>query len=200
MAASRMTGAERRAQLVSLASRAVSEQGYLPAPLETLAQRAGVSKPVIYSHFGDAAGLYNAVVEDGLKALLAAGLEAAVARPVIEDAACEAAEIFLRFMAREGTALHIIYRDGYMVGRLSPFATATRDRILGRLARRLRFEFRLSSSEAIGAVNLMLALPEEGGRLAFQGQMTEDRAVLVCRQLVLGCLDALRARDVVHPH
>lgn len=194
-----MSGPQRRAQLVGLASRSVSEQGYLPAPLENLAQRAGVSKPVIYAHFGDAAGLYNAVLEEGLKALLAAGLETAVARPNIEDAACEAAEIFLRFVAREGTALHIIYRDGYMVGRLSPFATATRNRILGGLARRLRSEFKLTSSESIAAVNLMLALPEEGGRLAFQGQLAEERAVLVCRELVLGCLDALRARDVVQP-
>jgi AcrR family transcriptional regulator len=191
-----MSGPERRAQLVRLAGQAVAEQGYLPAPLESLAQRAGVSKPVIYAHFGDAAGLYNAVVEDALAALSSAGVEAAAAMPHLEDAACETAEIFLRFMARNGTALHIIYRDVYMVGRLSPVAVRMRDRILGSLARRLRAEFALPAKEAIGAVNLMLALPEEGGRLAFQGQMTEERAVLVCRQLVLGCLDALRARIV----
>lgn len=52
----------RRHELVSDALRAIRVHG-AGVGMETIAQRAGTSKTVIYRHFGDRAGLYDAVVE-----------------------------------------------------------------------------------------------------------------------------------------
>lgn len=54
--------ATRRKELVSDALRAIRVHG-ASVGMDAIAQRAGTSKTVIYRHFGDRAGLYDAVVE-----------------------------------------------------------------------------------------------------------------------------------------
>lgn len=54
--------ATRRQELVSHALRAIRVHG-AQVGMDAIAQRAGTSKTVIYRHFGDRAGLYDAVVE-----------------------------------------------------------------------------------------------------------------------------------------
>ena len=48
----RMTGAERRHQLIEIARSLFAERGYEGTSIEEIAQRANVSKPVVYEHFG----------------------------------------------------------------------------------------------------------------------------------------------------
>lgn len=59
---SRLPRAERRRQLLEVARQVFAERGYEAATLEELAERAGVSRPILYSHFGDKQGLFEAVV------------------------------------------------------------------------------------------------------------------------------------------
>ncbi|MDT0321138.1 TetR/AcrR family transcriptional regulator [Streptomyces millisiae] len=47
----RMPRAERAAQILALAEQLFTERGYALATMDELAERAGVSKPVIYDHF-----------------------------------------------------------------------------------------------------------------------------------------------------
>ncbi|MFW7415087.1 TetR family transcriptional regulator [Demequina sp. SO4-18] len=54
--------ATRRKELVSDALRAIRVHG-ASVGMDAIAQRAGTSKTVIYRHFGDRAGLYDAIVE-----------------------------------------------------------------------------------------------------------------------------------------
>jgi AcrR family transcriptional regulator len=53
----RLTGAERRRQLLETARAIIREEGADQLTLGYLAQRAGVSKPVAYDHFGTRSGL-----------------------------------------------------------------------------------------------------------------------------------------------
>ena len=55
---------QRRKQLVDVSRGAFAELGYEAASLEEIAERAGVSRPIIYSHFGDKHGLFEAVVSE----------------------------------------------------------------------------------------------------------------------------------------
>src|SRR5688572_3544047 len=54
----RMTAGERRNQLVEVAKGVFAEVGYDAASIEEIASRAGVSKPIVYEHFGGKEGLY----------------------------------------------------------------------------------------------------------------------------------------------
>ena len=66
----RMSGSERRHQLINVARSLFAERGYEGTSIEEVAQRAGVSKPVVYEHFGGKEGLYAVVVDREMTALL----------------------------------------------------------------------------------------------------------------------------------
>jgi AcrR family transcriptional regulator len=59
----RMTARERRDQLLGVAKEVFAELGYDGASIEEIAARAGVSKPVVYEHFGGKEGIYAVVVD-----------------------------------------------------------------------------------------------------------------------------------------
>ena len=61
--------AERRAQILDVAERVVEEQGPR-ASVNQIAAEAGIAKPVLYRHFGDKGGLYQALAERHVRALM----------------------------------------------------------------------------------------------------------------------------------
>lgn len=63
MVRQRMTGRERREQLIVIGRAAFAELGFDGASVEEIAARAGVSKPVVYEHFGGKEGLYAVIVD-----------------------------------------------------------------------------------------------------------------------------------------
>jgi AcrR family transcriptional regulator len=65
-----MTGTERRAQLVDVGRSVFAARGFEAATVEEIAAKAGVSKPVVYEHFGGKEGLYAVVVDREMSALL----------------------------------------------------------------------------------------------------------------------------------
>jgi len=65
-----MTGAQRRLQLIEVARGLFAERGFEGTSIEEIAQRAGVSKPIVYEHFGGKEGLYAVVVDREMETLL----------------------------------------------------------------------------------------------------------------------------------
>ena len=65
-----MTGAQRRLQLIEVARGLFAEKGFEGTSIEEIAQRAGVSKPIVYEHFGGKEGLYAVVVDREMQTLL----------------------------------------------------------------------------------------------------------------------------------
>ncbi len=53
-----MTGTQRREQLLDVGRALFAERGFDGTSVEEVATRAGVSKPVVYEHFGGKEGLY----------------------------------------------------------------------------------------------------------------------------------------------
>ncbi len=64
MARARLTGDERRAQLLAVAGALFADLGYHGLSMEHLADAAGVSKPVLYQHFPSKRELYLALVRE----------------------------------------------------------------------------------------------------------------------------------------
>lgn len=174
------------------AAELVLAQGYLPLSLEKLAARVGVSKGLIYEYFPTQADLFAALVGDELNALASAGLEAAAAGADLVAAAQSSADLYLRHIAERGPVAHFVLRDGYMKGRVMRMEVRVRDRLLRRFARGARRELRLPPDEATAAVVLVLAIPEEMGRLVWQGDMPLERGRELTAQLVASSIAALR--------
>lgn len=58
-----MARADRRDQLLDTAQQVFVARGYGPASMDDVAEAAGVTKPVLYDHFGSKDGLLAAVIE-----------------------------------------------------------------------------------------------------------------------------------------
>ena len=126
----RMTGRERREQLLLVGRRLFAEKGYDAASVEEIAARAKVSKPIVYEHFGGKEGLYAVVVDRETQTLLAALEEA------LDDARLHprvlmerAALAFLTYIDTHEDGFRILVRD-------SPVAqgTGTFSSLLGDVA------------------------------------------------------------------
>src|SRR5438132_10673858 len=59
----RLTASARRAQLIEVGRAVFARRGYEAASVEDIAERATVSKPIGYEHFGGKEGLYAVVVD-----------------------------------------------------------------------------------------------------------------------------------------
>lgn len=188
----RLPAEARRAQLVEAAQGLILEQGYLPLAPERLARAAGVSKASVYGYFPEPHALVNAVLARQFDDLAGAGLPAAVQAGDLREAALAAADLYFRHVAERGPVAHVILRDVTMARRVRPDLAAFRDRIAGRLIRLARRELDLPVAEAVGAFNLMVTIPEEAGRLVWQGDLPFEAGVELCRRLVSAALSGLK--------
>jgi AcrR family transcriptional regulator len=59
----RLSAAERREQLLDVTKEIVGEQGFHAVSIEAVARRAGITRPVVYEHFGDLQGVLEAMIE-----------------------------------------------------------------------------------------------------------------------------------------
>lgn len=59
----KLSAAQRRAQLIEVGRKVFAEKGYEGTSVEEIASQAGVSKPIVYQHFGGKEGLYAVVVD-----------------------------------------------------------------------------------------------------------------------------------------
>lgn len=69
---SRMTGSQRREQLLSVGRELFAEKGFEGTSVEEIAARAKVSKPVVYEHFGGKEGMYAVIVDREVQRLTGA--------------------------------------------------------------------------------------------------------------------------------
>ncbi|TRY19087.1 TetR/AcrR family transcriptional regulator [Tessaracoccus rhinocerotis] len=76
----RMTSAQRREQLLEIARELFARRGFEGTSVEEIAARAGVSKPVVYEHFGGKEGAYAVVVDREVRTLHEA-IRSALATP-----------------------------------------------------------------------------------------------------------------------
>ncbi len=63
MSTMRLRAAARREQLLDAAKRLVGERGFHGVSLEAVARAAGVTRPIVYSHFGDLRRLFEALID-----------------------------------------------------------------------------------------------------------------------------------------
>ncbi len=59
----RLSAGERREQLLDATRALVTEKGFHAVSIEAVSRRAGITRPVVYGHFGDLPGLLAALVD-----------------------------------------------------------------------------------------------------------------------------------------
>jgi AcrR family transcriptional regulator len=99
----RLSREERHRQLVDVAWRVIREEGTEALTLGQLAEQAGITKPVVYDHFGTRSGLLAALYrefDDRQNALMDAALEAS--GPALADRAAVIASSYVDCVLLQG--------------------------------------------------------------------------------------------------
>ncbi|QVQ51399.1 TetR/AcrR family transcriptional regulator [Spiractinospora alimapuensis] len=119
----RMTGRQRREQLLDIGRRLFADRGYEGASIEEIAARAGVTRPVVYEHFGGKEGIYAVVVDREMQALLSmvstAIADSDDARAQLEGAALA----LLRYVEERSDGFRILTRDSHAASGTGSFAS-----------------------------------------------------------------------------
>ena len=106
----RMSGPERREQLIGVARALFAEHGYEATSVEEIADKAKVSKPVVYEHFGGKEGLYAVIVDREVSELVSRIKEALTPghprRTIVRAVAT-----FLEYIDDETDGFRILVRD-----------------------------------------------------------------------------------------
>ena len=106
----RMTGTQRRAQLLDVGRSLFAERGYDGTSVEEIASRAGVSKPIVYEHFGGKEGLYAVVVDREVQHLLdsfSTALSGQSPKELLEQACL----VLLTYVEEQGDGFRILVRE-----------------------------------------------------------------------------------------
>ncbi len=122
-----MTGKERREQLLNVGRALFAERGYDGTSVEEIAARAGVSKPVVYEHFGGKEGLYAVVVDREVQQLLdmfSTALSGESPKELLEQACL----VLLTYVEEQGDGFRILIRESPVgIERGGGFATIMSD-------------------------------------------------------------------------
>ncbi|MWA11659.1 TetR/AcrR family transcriptional regulator [Streptomyces sp. BA2] len=156
----RMTGAERREQLLDIGRTLFAAKGFEGTSVEEIAAKAGVSKPVVYEHFGGKEGLYAVVVDREMRALLdgvTGALTAGHPRELLEQAAFA----LLDYIETYTDGFRILVRDspvaqstGTFASLISDIATQVED-ILGQEFKTRGFDQKLAPLYAQALVGMV---------------------------------------------
>ena len=109
--ANRLPRDERRAQLLSAALEVFTAAGYHSAAMDEIADRANVSKPVLYQHFPSKLELYLAVLDLHIDSLVFALQKAIAEHRGNSDRVKATVEAYFGFIDAEGEAFRLLFES-----------------------------------------------------------------------------------------
>lgn len=112
----RMRRDDRARQLLEVAEAVISERGFQSASMDEIADRAGVTKPVLYDHFGSKDGLLAAVVRRAGGELRAAVVAAVAGAPGPEEALARGLRSYFEFVRSHAPAWHVLVSEAAAAG------------------------------------------------------------------------------------
>ncbi len=121
-----MTGKERREQLLDVGRRLFAERGLDGTSIEEIAAQAGVSKPVVYEHFGGKEGLYAVVVDREVDRFLRMATSLLSGEDTMEKFEV-AAVTLLRYIEENSDGFRILVRDSHPASGSGTFASLISD-------------------------------------------------------------------------
>lgn len=109
--AARLPREERRQQVLSAALEVFSVAGYHAASMDEIAERAGVSKPVLYQHFPGKLELYLELLDTGVEDLLEAARQALSGTNDNSTRVRAMVDAYFRFVEEPGGAFRLVFES-----------------------------------------------------------------------------------------
>lgn len=190
----RMDPQVRLAILKDFARQVFAERGYSTSGLAEIAERAEVSKTLLYHYFPDGRPEIMAAVMDGLLADLTAATTEALDRAASVEARIRNwVEAFLSFFVDQPDAFRLLFREPWGSG--DPLVTVRSFRAMVDLSRQLIDPFGLDGASAAalvtlttGTVGLLVGVTEQ----VLAGQAEYEIAAESAADFVIGGISRLR--------
>ncbi len=141
-----MTSAARREQLLEVGRSLFAERGFEATSVEEIAAKAGVSKPVVYEHFGGKEGIYAVIVDREMQKLLGM-VEGALTEDHPRRLLEQAALALLTYIEQDTDGFRILVRDSPVATSTGTFASLIVD-IAGQVEHLLAGEFKARGFDA----------------------------------------------------
>jgi AcrR family transcriptional regulator len=122
-----MTGKERREQLLDVSRALFAEKGFEATSIEEIAHRAGVSKPVVYEHFGGKEGIYAVVVDREMQRLMDQIVDALDGGSHPRELLERAASALLDYIEGSTDGFRILVRDSPVASSSGTFSSLLND-------------------------------------------------------------------------
>lgn len=106
----RLAASARRAQLVDVGRLVFAQRGYEAASVEEIAERAGITKPIVYEHFGGKEGLYAVIVDREVEHIVGRIVEA-ISEGSPRERLERAALAFLHYVQERPEGFTMLLRD-----------------------------------------------------------------------------------------
>jgi AcrR family transcriptional regulator len=160
-----MSRPEREAQLIAVAEETFAERGFKSVSMDEIAERAQISKPVLYDHFGSKDGLLAAVVIRIRTEMRQAveGSLAGVEEP--DDALWVGLVAYFRFISDHVTAWSVLLAENALTGPVAAELEATRRQ----------------QAELISTLAAVQLPPEDAGK----ARVFAEAVIGACERLVL---------------
>jgi AcrR family transcriptional regulator len=127
----KLSATQRRDQLIEVGRKAFADKGFEAVSMEELAERAGVSKPILYQHFGGKEGLYAVIVDREMGALVGL-ISEAISSGTPRERVEQAASAFLGYVESNPDGFAVLCHDspaGANEGSLSSIMNELADRV-----------------------------------------------------------------------
>jgi AcrR family transcriptional regulator len=106
-----MPRSARRAQLLESALEVFVAQGYHAAAMDDIAERAGVSKPVLYQHFPGKLELYLALLDESCDTIIEASKEALASTDDNKLRVTATMQVFYEYVASARGAFRLVFES-----------------------------------------------------------------------------------------
>jgi AcrR family transcriptional regulator len=111
-----MPRAERERQMVAVAEQIFAERGYQAASMDEIAERVGISKPMIYEYFGSKEGLLVACIRQARAELLTVTTECTAGVESAEEALRRGLVAFFEFTDSHRRSWELIRHEAVVAG------------------------------------------------------------------------------------
>jgi AcrR family transcriptional regulator len=172
----RMPRVERRAQLLSSALEVFVAQGYHSAAMDDIADRAGVSKPVLYQHFPGKLELYLALLEESCDAMINMVRAALASTSDNKERVARSVRAFYDYVASESGAYRLVFESDLTN---EPAVRAQVDRVTNEcseaIAEVIREDTELPSAAAKLLAVSLVGMAEVSSRFWLDGDRPVDK-------------------------
>lgn len=174
----RLPRAERRVQLIEVATAKFGERGFFPTCMDDIAEAAGITKPVLYQHFSSKEDLYVAVIES-----IGQQIESAIEALKDDHSGAHSRvqsgiEVFFNLMSEHASTVRLFFGTEFVSEKVQAQVSAVVDRAARSAARVVAHLRELDEQQAVVIGHVFAAAAQAAAKQAIDVSDAERRRIL----------------------